>query len=65
MNAILPDKVVKMTDTTERRPHFKVICTSESEEKPEDLQKMIHSFYFLMEISHLVNSIYFLKIANT
>lgn len=32
MNAILADKVVKVTDgtKTERRAHFRVICTSES-----------------------------------
>ena len=46
MNAIQTDEVVKMTDTTERRPYFKVICLSKSEkkkQKPEALRKMIHS----------------------
>ena len=49
MNAIPTDEAVKTTDTTERRPYFKVICLSKSEKKknnnkkPEALWKMIHS----------------------
>ena len=64
INECKTTKVVNVSNRqnkTERRPHFRVIWMSENEEKNQKTQEPTGSdlSYFLMEISHLVNSIYF------